>query len=109
MFSDNVQYEVKDPMKVNLIMNEEMQLLNGTFMSEELGTFIGRKLITTKGGIVKTNKLAYITDMVISLGELDTLITRKTSRLGNVSVSYYVTNSEEFMSFKPVTPHYKKT
>ena len=47
VFSDNVQYEIEKPVKVSLIMNEEMQLPKGKFSITELGTFLGRKLITT--------------------------------------------------------------
>ena len=47
VFSDNVQYEIEKPVKVSLIMNEEMQLPKGKFSSTEVGTFLGRKLITT--------------------------------------------------------------
>ena len=57
MFSDNIQYELEKPLKVRQIMKEEMQLLKGKFSSRELGKFIGRKLITTKDGIIKTNKM----------------------------------------------------
>ena len=40
MFSENVQCKIKEPVKVLLITNEEMQLLKGMFTS----MFIGRKL-----------------------------------------------------------------
>ena len=35
-FSDNIQYRMKEPLKVLLIMNEEKQLLEGVFMGREL-------------------------------------------------------------------------
>ena len=74
--SDNVQYQIKDPVKVLLIMNEKMQLLKGVFMGNELAAFTRRKLRNTpmmsgKGNIIKTDKLAYEMEVIISLDELD--------------------------------------
>ena len=84
MFGGNVQYEIGKPVKVKLIMNEEMQLPKGKFSSRELGTFIGRKLITTRDGTVTTNKFAHITEVVISLNALDNTINLENGRLSNV-------------------------
>ena len=47
MFSDNIQYWIREPLKVLLIMNEEKTLPKGTFMGRELNESIRRKLITT--------------------------------------------------------------
>ena len=75
MFSDNVQYQIREPFKVLLITNEKRQLLKRTFMGRELSTFIGRKVITTlldtNKNFIKTNKLAQVTVMVPSLNKLD--------------------------------------
>ena len=84
MFSDNIQYDIEKPVKVWLIMNEEMQLQKGKLLSRELGAFIARKLMTTKDGIIKTNKLAHITDMVISLDELDNTEHLENGRVSNI-------------------------
>ena len=83
-FSDNIQYDIEKPVKVRLIMNEEMQLRKGKLLSRELGAFIARKLMTTKDGIIKTNKLAHITDMVISLDELDNTEHLENGRFNNI-------------------------
>ena len=60
MFSDNVQYLIKEPLKVMLITNEEKWLLEGVVMDRELYTSIGRKGITTSldsnDNIIKTDK-----------------------------------------------------
>ena len=70
MFSDNIQYWIRKPLKVPLITKEEKQLLEGMFMDRELNTSIGRKLITlpldTNNKITKTDKLACVTEMVLS-------------------------------------------
>ena len=78
-------------------------------MSRELGAFVGGKLITTKSGIVKTNKLEHLTDMVIiSLDELDNSDNLEDGRLGNVLLGYHVTDSDEFMNFESAMPQYKR-
>ena len=49
MFSNNIQYQIREPLKVLLIMNEEKQLLDGVFMDRELNVSIERKLIKNTG------------------------------------------------------------
>ena len=70
----NVQYQIREPMNVLLIMKEEKQLPKGMFTGRELSMFAGRKVIAspldTNENIVKTDKLAGIMEMVISLNEL---------------------------------------
>ena len=56
--------------------------------------------------VLKTNNLAGITEMVISLDELDNTDNLENKRLSNVLLRYYVTDSKEFMNFQPVTPQY---
>ena len=47
MFSDNVQYQIREPLNVLPIMNNERQLPEGVFMDRELSASLGKKLITT--------------------------------------------------------------
>ena len=65
MFSNNIQYQIRESLKVLLITNEEKQLLEGVFTDRELNVSIGRKLITTlldaNDNIIKIDKLACIT------------------------------------------------
>ena len=100
MFSDSVQYQIKEPFKVHLIMNEEKQLPEGVFMDRKLNVSVGRKLITTplnaNDNIIKMDKLACITEMVLSLDELDSTDNLKDGRLSNVLLRYHVTGSEKF-------------
>ena len=58
--------------------------------------------------IIKTNKLAGIMEVVLSLDKLDNTDNLEDGRLSNVLHRYHVTGSEEFTSFEPVTPQYKK-
>ena len=111
-FSDNIQYQIREPLKVLLTANKENQLPEGVFTDRELNASIGRKLITTplnvNDNIVKKDKLACITEMVISLDELENTVNLEDGRLSNVILRYYVIGSEEFMSFGQVTPQYKR-
>ena len=54
------------------------------------------------------NKLAVVKKMVLSLSELDNTDNLEDERLSNTLLTYHVTVSEEFMSFEPATPQYKK-
>ena len=112
MFTDNVQYLIREPLKVLLIMNEEGHLLEEVFIDRELNASIGRKLITTllddNNNIIKMDKLACIIEMVISLDELNNTDNLEDGRLSIVLLRYHVTGSEEFMSFEPVLPQYKR-
>ena len=111
MFSDNVQYWVKKPLKL-LLSNEEKMLPEGTFTSGELSTFMERNLIIIPLGadknVRKINKLAGITVVVISLDKLNNTDNLENGRLSKVLLRQYLTISEEFMNFEPVTPQYKK-
>ena len=82
------------------------------FTDRELNTSIGRKLITTPLGandnIVKTDNLVCIMDMVLSLDKFDNTDNLEDGTLSNVLLRYNMTGSEEFTSFEPVAPQYKK-
>ena len=81
-------------------------------MARELNASIGRKLIITtldlNDKIVKTDQLACVMKVVLSLDELDSTDNPKDRRLSNTLLGYHVTGSEEFMSFEPVSPQYKR-
>ena len=107
MFSDNVQYQIRETLKVLLITNEEKQLPEG-----ELNVSVERKLITTpldaKDNIVNTDKLACVMEMVPSFDELDSTENLKDGRLCNVLLRNHVTGSQEFTSSELVALHYKR-
>ena len=95
-----------------MITNEEGQLPEGVFTGRELNEFVGRKRITasldTKENVLKANKLAGIMEMVISLDELDNNDNLESGRLSSILRQYYVSDSEEFINFEPVTTQYKR-
>ena len=52
--------------------------------------------------------MACITEMVISLDELEDIVNLEDGRLSSLILRYYVIGSEEFMSFEQVAPQYKR-
>ena len=91
----NIQYQIKESLEVLLITNEEKQLPKGVFIGSQFNAFVGRKVITTsldtKENILKTNKLVGITEIVISLEELDNTENLESGRLSRIL--HYVTLS----------------
>ena len=94
MFSDNIQYKIEERLKVLLITNEEKLLLKGKFPGSELSQFVGRKVITTpldtNKNVVKTDKLAGVTEFVLSLDEL---CNTDNLKMEDFLLRYYVTDS----------------
>ena len=68
------------------------------FTVSELSTFIGRNLLFTplnsSKNIIKTNKLAGITEMVISLNELNISDNLEDGKPSNVLLRHHMTSSE---------------
>ena len=55
MFSDNVQYEMTEPLVLKLMGNDKKQVQNGTYTIRELNALVERKFILTVIlGYVKT-------------------------------------------------------
>ena len=81
ILSDNLQYEIKEPLKLSLMGGSERQILGGTYTLRELSAFAERKFILTNLNnnprIIKTSNLERITDMIFNLDELIILITSK--------------------------------
>ena len=80
MLSDNVQYLLKESMKIRLKSGEDVALKKGVYMDKELNAIIGLELklaIESCDYVLRTNKLEYVTEMAISLEELDIAITSK--------------------------------
>ena len=58
--------------------------------------------------VMKMDKFAGIMEMVLSLDKLDNTDKLEDERLSSILLRYHVAGSEEFMSFEPVAPHYKR-
>ena len=57
---------------------------------------------------IKKNKLGDVTQMVISLNELDNSDNLKDGRPSSTLFTYYVIDPEDFTNFGSVTPQYKE-
>ena len=58
--------------------------------------------------IIKTNKLAKVTNMSLKLDKLDNSNNLEDGHPSNTLFRYYIPGSENFMHFKPATPRYKR-
>ena len=113
MLSDNVQYQI---LKLCLVMDP----ISDPKKMIPSRTYAGRELLSMLEGIVeldeflvddqviKDNKLKGITEMILNLDELDNSDNLKDGRPSNELPTYHVTSNEDFMSFEPCTPQYKK-
>ena len=113
LFSKNVQYWVTgDNLKLELKTGKEVLLLKGMmYTDEELNAMIGLEYKLTmlhNNYITKKNKLGDVTEMVISLNELDNSDNLEDGRPSSTLFTYYVIDPKDFMNFRPVTPQYKK-
>ena len=111
MFSNNVQYWLKGPMKLLLKTGKKIVLNKVVYTDKELNALIGLELksqmMDSHNDVLRTNKLEKITKMVISLNELDNSDNLEDGRPGNTLFTYYVTGPEYSTRFKPRTPQYK--
>ena len=108
MLSENTQYEMTKPLKLKLVDGSEKEVLNKTYMSRELNAFVeGKHIISDLDNdpqIVKTNKLAKVTNMSLKLDELDNNNKLKERHPSNTLFTYYMPSSENFTHFEPMTP-----
>ena len=114
MLSDNVKYEILKLSSVMDPISDSKNLISS-------GTYAGRELLSMLEGIIelnqfevddqvtKTNKLKGITEIPLNLDELNNSNNLKDGRPSNSLLTYYVTSNEDFTSFEPQTPQYKKT
>ena len=102
MLSDNIQYNI---VKLRSVMNPDTKKLIPS------GTYAGRKLLSmllVDDQVIKKNKLKGITEMILNLDELDNTDNLEDGRPSNSLLTYHVTSNEDFTSFEPQTPQYKK-
>ena len=58
--------------------------------------------------VTKRNKLKGITEIILNLNELDNSDNLEDGRPSNALLTHHVTSNEDFTSFEPQTPQYKK-
>ena len=92
--------------------NTKKMIPSGTYASRELLSMLERMVELNKflvdDQITKTNKLNGITEMILNLDELDNSDTLEDGRPSNSLLNYHVTSNEDFTSFEPRIPQYKK-
>ena len=113
MLSDNVKYEI---LKLHAVMDP----ISNTKKMIPSGTYADRELLSIVEGIIelnqfvvddqvtKMNKLKGITEITLNLDELDNSDNLKDGRPSNELLTYHVTSNEDFTSFEPQNPQYKK-
>ena len=113
MLSDNVHYHI---LKLRAIMGP----ISDTKKMIPSRTYVGRELLSMLEGmvelnefqvddqVIKKNKLKGITEMILNLNELGNSDNLKDGRPSNELLTYHVTSNEDFTSFEPRTPQYKK-
>ena len=108
MLSENTQYEMTKPLKLKLVDGSEKEVLSKTYTSRELNAFVeGKHIISDLNNnpqIIKTNKLAKVTNMSLKLDELDNTNNLKDGHPSNTLFTYYMPGSEDFTCFEPQTP-----
>ena len=112
MLSENTQYEMTKPLKLKLVDGSEKEVLSKTYTSRELNAFVeGKHIISDLDNdpqIIKTNKLAKVTNLSLKLDELDNSNNLEDGHPSNTLFTYYMPGSEDFMHFEPQTPRYKR-
>ena len=108
MLSKNTQYEMTKPLKLKLVDGSKKEVLSKTYASRELNAFVEGKHINTdldnNPQIIKTNKLAKVTNMSLKLDELDNTNNLEDGHPSNTFFAYYMPGSEDFTCFEPQTP-----
>ena len=110
MLSDNVQYLLKEPVKVLLKTGKNVELSKGVYTDKELDALIGfeKVRISHRDYALRVNKLEHVTEMTINLDELDNTDNLKDGGPSDALFTYYVPAVKDFIHFEPHTPQYKK-
>ena len=89
MLSENTQYGMTKPLKLQLVDGSEKEVLSKTYTSRELNAFVeGKHIISDLNNnpqIIKTNKLVEVTNMSLKLMNL---IMPLTSKMGTPAIPY---------------------
>lgn len=115
IFADNVTYEIPADLKVTLAVGEgeaEKVIPRRRYTSRELNAFLAGNvtltLLNQDPRIIKTNKLANITELCFHLNELDNTNNLKNGKLDDDLLTYHVSSYGDVTHFEPKNPQYKK-
>ena len=91
---------------------KKIMLNRGEYRDKELNSLIGMELrmqmIDSREDVLKASKLEKVKKMTISLNELDNSDNLEDGQPSNTLFTYYVTDPEYSMCFKPRTSQYQK-
>ena len=86
----------------------EKEVISKIYTNRELNAFVEGKHINTgldnNPQIIKTNKLAKVTNMSLNLNELNNSNNLEDGHLSNILFTYYMPGSEDCTRFEPQTP-----
>ena len=113
MLSDYVQYQLLKLLAImDPISDTKKMIPSRIYAGKELFSMLEEMVelneFLVDDQVIKKNKLKGITEMILTLNELDNSDNLKDGRPSNKLLTYHVTSNEDFMSFKPRTPQYKK-
>ena len=113
MLSDNVQYQI-------LNLHAVMDPISDTKKMIPSKAYAGRELLSMLEGMVglneflvddqvtEMNKLKGITEITLSLDELDNSDNLEDGHSSNALLTYHMTDDKDFTHFEPDIPQYKK-
>ena len=101
MLSDNVKYEILELHAVmNPISNEKRMIPSGTYAGRELLSIaegmVELSQFAVDDQVIKMNKLKGITEMIISLDELNNSDNLENGHPSNSLLTYHVTDDKDF-------------
>ena len=113
MLSDNIQYNILKLRSVmDSISDTQKMIPSGSYALRELLSMLEGMVELNKflvdDQVTKTNKLKGITEMIINLDELNNSDNLEDGHPSISLLAYHVTAHEDFTSFEPQTPQYKK-
>ena len=113
MLSDNVKYEI---LKLRAVMDptsdRKKMIPSGTYAGRELLSIaegmVGLNQFVVDDQVIKKNKLKGIMEMIINSDELNNSDNLEDGKPSNSLLTYHMTDDEDFTSFEPQTPQYRK-
>ena len=114
LFSDNIQYQLIKPHTIiSDISGHKKLILSKTYAGGELLSMLEGMTEFTQfindDRVTKTNKLKGITEMILTLDELNNTYNLEDGRPSNALLAHHVTAHEDFTSFELQTPPVQET
>ena len=116
IFADNVTYEITVPMKLTLsagVGKAEKLIPRREYTSRELNAFLADNITLTPLSndprVIKTNKLANITELNFQLSELDNTNNLLDGTISNNLMTYHTPEYADVTSFEPKTLNIRKS